>query len=89
MSAYNEKEFSGTDYTRAKRKTPSDWGSVRVGYNYTDGEFGEILVEVHQPHGSIPQVALDKSRAMDLLAHLNNLLGNPLSHPATAAPSAD
>lgn len=85
MSAYNEKEFSGTDYTRAKRKTPSDWGTVRVGYNYTDGEFGEILVEVHQPQGSIPQVALDRSKAMDLLVHLNELLGKPLGH----APSAD
>ena len=91
--SYGQKEFKGTDWSSPTRKnTVSDHGGVELGWNHNDGEFGEILVVVNQPKGNIPMVVLDKDGALAMLTHLNDLLGNPLSHPATAggsAPSAD
>lgn len=93
-TTYQTAEFKGCDMSSPTRKnTTRDWGGVQVGYNYENGDHGEVLIVVDNAltKGSA-MTLLSKPTAMDLLLHLNDLLGNPLSHPATAggfAPSAD
>jgi hypothetical protein len=65
---------------------------VQVGYNYENGDHGEVLIVVSNAltRGSA-MTLLDKGTATDLLLHLNDLLGKPLGYAPTAgmAPSAD
>lgn len=87
---YRAREFKGCDMSSPTRKnTTRDWGGVQVGYNYENGDHGEILIVVDNAlTRGHAMTLLDKGKATDLLLHLNDLLGNPLGYAPTA-PSAD
>lgn len=90
---YRTRDFSGCDMSSPTRKnTTRDWGGVQIGYNYENGDHGEILfVVANALTPGHAMTLLDKGKATDLLLHLNDLLGNPLNYAPTAgmAPSAD
>lgn len=83
---YRTREFDGCDMSSPTRKnTTRDWGGVQIGYNYENGDHGEILFVT--ANALVPRSAmalLDKDTATELLHHLNDLLGNPLSVAPTA-----
>lgn len=94
--AYKTAEFEGTDWSSGKVRADLNNGGAQVGWNRDGGDLGEVIVTVSDcfadKAGPRSSVVLDKDEAMNLLNHLNELMGNPLAHPATAggfAPSAD
>lgn len=84
--AHNLAEFDGADWSSGKVRGNLDNGGLVVGWNMPSGEDGEVILTAADcfNSGNRASVVLTKADAADLLTHLNDLLGNPLSY----APSA-
>lgn len=86
--------FYGVDPSAELRKRPGQFGTLSLGLNYPESSNNkEIFFGVDDCLTTkFAMLTMSPEAAMDVLVHLNSLLGNPLSHPATAggfAPSAD
>jgi len=89
---YNTKDFPGTDLSSPTRKRQQAFGGIEAGYNYENGDHGEVLlVTIDAMNGSRSMVVLTEGKTLELLNHLNDLLGKPMGYAPTAgmAPSAD
>lgn len=87
----NEKTFKGTDLaSQTRKRTGDNFGNIKVSYNYeqTDESSSKevfILVEDALFKDKYSMVGLDPDVALELLHHLNDLLGKPMGYAAYAA----
>lgn len=83
--------FAGTDPSSPTRKRlEGDFGSIKVSYNYeqtAEDSPKEIFIAIDDSlfTDRHAMLSLDPEQALELLTHLNDLLGKPMGYAAYAA----